>query len=195
MAKARQSKPESETSGHRLMSGRPIVGSGRTSGHRIVASGSPVGSGSCDADVLFIGSEVEQETALAFQLAPRRFVVSRQGRGALKRKSVKAAKSPNFRGPLDHLPLHLTFCDPALSASFAQQRWVSDDDGPWRWELIVRHDGVAIEAILTASRILEGARAVSHIWKARTGWDSFGSNQLDPDHSGDDAVPVVVSAP
>lgn len=194
MAKSKRSEARPSTSSHPRMSGLPMMSGYVASGPRPLVSGSPFGSGWHAADAFLIECEVEQSTALAFQLAPRLFVVSRHSPAATG-SSTESGEFVESGGPLEHLPPHLSFRETSAAAGRSQQQWVSEDDGPWKWELVVRHDAAAVEAILTARQSSDGRQTARHVWKARGGWDSFGINRLDPDHSGCEAVALIIAAP
>jgi hypothetical protein len=163
----------------------------------------PFASGWHAAGAFWVDYEVEQVTATAFQLAPRLFILTRAAQGE-PAQSFSAQPQPS--GPLDELPPHLSFRECVTDDLPVRQQWISDDVGSWRWELIVEHDrsGVrqgelAVEAmvtaILTASLASQLAEEQRYVWKARAGWDPFGTNLFEPDHSGSHAELLMIAAP
>lgn len=156
------------------------------SGANLYSGRSALASGWSAVDEFAIGCEVEPTTATAFQLAPRSFVVARQA-------GSEAANDQASGGPLAHLPSRLHFLEGPSSGPLMQQRWVSEVDSAWKWELEIRYDHEAVEAMLTASQPSNG-KASQFVWKSYAPWNSFGSNQLEPAHLGDDAAPLTVAA-
>jgi hypothetical protein len=180
----------------------PLAGSTGASGWH-AAMLPPFASGWHAAGAFWVDYEVEQVTATAFQLAPRLFILTRAAQGE-PAQSFSAQPQPS--GPLDELPPHLSFRECVTDDLPVRQQWISDDVGSWRWELIVEHDrsGVrqgelAVEAmvtaILTASLASQLAEEQRYVWKARAGWDPFGTNLFEPDHSGSHAELLMIAAP
>lgn len=158
------------------------------------ASGFPRGdpsryaSGLQSADGFFIGCEVDQSAAMAFQLAPRTFVMARVRAGEPTDVAIECG------GPLDYLP-NLAFLECSNGDRGREQHWASEDAGSWQWKLVVRHGGETVAVTLTAVQVSPSGAAREYLWKTADGWDPFGVNVLEPRHSGDHAAPLIVAAP
>lgn len=185
MSKARR---KSASSGIGRPKGQPPRRKRKREEDKCPTSGIFVISGDPTDCAFMVGEDVARPTALAFQLAPRIYVLSLEGR----RKRFAGALA-HLLDALEHLPLHLVFQESMKTGGERHQRWVSETHGGWVWELVVEHRDRAVAVSLEACHVEDRGRR--HRWKARAGWAAFGDNGLDADSPGSAAPSLLVTAP